>query len=429
MDILNYQTKFNLRPGEPQAFNLIRSRAAQRLKDLSWPTKASETWRYSPLSQLKKVHVPYIKEYLNEESHNLSEELYSKINADWPSTHYHTIILFNGLIIQKPSKIDHQIQIESLKTALLNGTIDVSILESESFLEIMNTCFLDTGLCLNILNHADVAKPIVLVNTYSGQSNDTLFQSRNFIYAQSQSNSTLIEAHYFENDKQIWINDSNKIYLSDSAKMKYISWSELPKYVQRTNINSFYLQGKDELFLFNGVLSENWFRNETNIITSGKESIISIQGLGFSYQNGIIDQQTNIRFENSDNKSEQFYRNLLKNSSRAIFNGKIHISKQALKTDSSQLHQSLLLSQTAEVDSKPELEIFADEVKATHGATVGQLDENEVFYLQSRGIPKSKAEKILSLAFMNKMIETINNEQLEKLLLDKLATQWEKSQI
>lgn len=165
------------------------------------------------------------------------------------------------------------------------------------------------------------------------------------------------------------------------------------------------------------------------MIATGENAQIFSHALGLSKDQGTIDQPSQLQFRGPNNKAEQICKNILFHQSRAIFNGRIHIENSAQKTDSSQLHQSLLLSQEAEVDTKPELEIYADDVKATHGATIGQLNANEVFYFQSRGINESRAKAMLCMAFVLELCERVPNTSLQLFLKDRIETYWKKESL
>jgi Fe-S cluster assembly protein SufD len=180
------------------------------------------------------------------------------------------------------------------------------------------------------------------------------------------------------------------------------------------------------LHFLSGALSSGWIRNDINITAQGSNSEIFAHGIGFSRGAGVVDQQTSLIFAEPNNKAEQVCKNLLMDSSRTIFNGRIHIQPKAQKTDSAQLHQSLLLSTEAEVDTKPELEIYADDVKATHGATIGQLSADEVFYFQSRGIKRERAQALLSQAFLLDLCERLANRDVQAFLKDRIAAYWQK---
>jgi len=144
-----------------------------------------------------------------------------------------------------------------------------------------------------------------------------------------------------------------------------------------------------------------------------------------------VDNHTLIRHDSPNCRSSELYHGILDGGARGVFNGKIYVARDAQKTDSRQTSRSLLLSRESAVDAKPQLEIFADDVKCTHGATVGRLDEDALYYLRSRGLAVEEAEKMLTLAFARRITDSIGNETLRKetgRLLDRRLDEWRQKQ-
>jgi Fe-S cluster assembly protein SufD len=143
-----------------------------------------------------------------------------------------------------------------------------------------------------------------------------------------------------------------------------------------------------------------------------------LNGLSLGTGQQLIDNHTTIDHAKPNCPSHELYKSILDQKSRGVFNGKIFVRKDAQKTDAKQTNKTLLLSDEATIDTKPQLEILADDVKCTHGATVGQLDANQIFYLRSRGFSKDQARDVLTTAFANDVIDRISNEQLRERLYE-----------
>jgi Fe-S cluster assembly protein SufD len=166
------------------------------------------------------------------------------------------------------------------------------------------------------------------------------------------------------------------------------------------------------------------YRNDLNVWLNGSGTETRLDGVNVGTDNQVMDNHTRIDHAFPHCNSFEVYKSVLRDNAQGIFNGKIFVYEDAQKTDAKQTNQALLLSATAQMNSKPQLEIFADDVKCTHGATIGQLQKDALFYLQARGIPKAQAESLLVYAFANDVLSRISSEAvrqaLENRLFDKL---------
>ncbi|MCB0832216.1 MAG: SufD family Fe-S cluster assembly protein, partial [Bacteroidetes bacterium] len=165
--------------------------------------------------------------------------------------------------------------------------------------------------------------------------------------------------------------------------------------------------------------------NNLDILLNGEGCNANLNGLYSNYENQIVDNHSSVEHRFPNCTSNQLYKGILNESSRAVFNGKIFVKDIAQQTNSYQLNKNLLLGSKARIDTKPQLEIFADDVKCTHGATIGRLDEASMFYLRSRGIPVREAKSLLTHAFAHDVIARIDHDvirqTLDEILLKKLS--------
>lgn len=163
-----------------------------------------------------------------------------------------------------------------------------------------------------------------------------------------------------------------------------------------------------------------WSRTSTKIEILGEGANATVNGLSFGRNQQHIDQRVRVRHRKGNSESHQLFKSVLNDRSRGVLNGKIHIDQDAQKVNSSQLNHNLLLSSLAEADTKPELEIYADDVKANHGASIGRLDEDKLFYLLSRAIPRAEAIHILAGAFVGEVVMKVADSNLRKLVEDRV---------
>lgn len=422
MDILNYANQLNQRVGEPQALPFIRSFGRQALSKLGWPTKRLENWRYSPVARLQAPYLPQMN--LTE----LAQPDVNKLLAEHSSPAFSAIVCFNGMPIHVAAELEHKIEFRSLRQALECGELDSnSWTDINDSLEALNISFFDQGAYLKIKERVVLEKPIHCLHFYSSSDSNPLFQSRFGVFAGSGSSSAIIASHLVVSEHETaWLNPSTSLQLDSKAHLTFVHWNEAGTSLQNTYRLAATVGDEAYLHCLHGALTEGWNRSDISICCQGSGAEILLHGVGLSRKQGHLDQQTKLIFKGIKNKAEQICKNLLEDQSRAVFNGRININPGAQKTDSSQLHQSLLLSSEAEVDTKPELEIFADDVKATHGATIGQLNTDEVFYFQSRGISKERARGILCIAFLLDLCERISDVEMQNYLKKRVESYWAK---
>jgi Fe-S cluster assembly protein SufD len=324
--------------------------------------------------------------------------------------------------------LQSSIEILTLRRAIESGVIDSSAFSPvQNSLDALNVSLLEQGFVVRIKGGTTISKPIYFMNLFASSESKPLFQTRLQIDIESGASATWIEAtNLGETDVTCWLNFSLSVNAATRSQFTLIQLSELREAQQQTARLSCNVAEGAQFHHLNAVLSEGWHRNEITVHCAGSEASVNLHGFGFGNKSSVVDQQTRLIFQGPNNKSEQIYKNLLADKSRAIFNGSIKIDQPAQKTDASQLHQSILLSPEAEVDTKPELDIYADDVKATHGATIGQLNPDEIFYFQSRGIKAETAKEILCMAFLLDLCDRIPQEQARLYLKDRIEGFWKK---
>lgn len=422
-EILANTKILNQRSGEPQAFHLIRTLGMKAFEELGWPNKKLEAWKYSPTRRLTEAYEPELFQ-------SIAAEGGIQSIIDLAQEHdLHPVIIRNQKIAHWPTELDGKVTVLTLREALERGLIDSALFHnaSNNSLEALNMSYFDVGFYLKLEDHCTLNKPILWTHVLDSERKSPLFNGRFVIECGPGSSCTFIESIQFSGESETaWVNYSTHAKLNSKAHLHFVQLNEIMPSEQHTG--RFYADLEDETFLhhLNASLSAGWHRNEINVTCRGAQSEVLVHGIGYAVKEGTTDQQTYLEFRSPGNKAEQIYKNLLNDSARTIFNGKIHIAQDAQKTDCSQLHQSILLSRQAEVDTKPELEIYADDVKATHGATVGQLNEDEIFYFQSRGISRSRARTLLCLAFLMELCEKVPHQSAENFLKRKIENFWKR---
>ena len=254
---------------------------------------------------------------------------------------------------------------------------------------------------------------IHIIHVASGDSK-AFIAPRNVIYAEQSSECTILESHIaFEDNSTYLATPLSDFYLEENSTIHYAKAQKesLKAYhVGNTRVWQERNTNFDSISIMVGAAIT---RNNLDIVIDGEGSNANLHGLYFLHGKQHADNHTSVDHRQPNCTSNQLYKGILEGSSRSVFNGKIFVNEIAQLTNSYQLNKNLLLGKDCRVDTKPQLEIFADDVKCTHGATIGQLEKDEVFYLQSRCISKQDATKILVRGFIEDLLVDVSSETLQ----------------
>ena len=281
----------------------------------------------------------------------------------------------------------------------------------------LNTAFLENVIVIRIPSGAVIQEPIQI--TYNGEAGQVT-HPRVLIVVGADAHCTIVES--YAGAGNYFTNAVTEIVAGDRAVVDHYK-------IQRESLEAFHVAtlaaqlGRSANFVSHSIsLGGALVRNDVNVVLSeGTEATIN----GLYIVNGTqhIDNHTSIDHAKPHGTSHELYKGILDDQARAVFNGRIIVRQDAQKTDSKQTNKNLVLSDEAVIDTKPELQIWADDVRCTHGATIGQLDAESLFYLQSRGIGKEQARGLLTYAFAQDIVDRIKipalKDSLERILFEK----------
>ncbi|HMG70166.1 MAG TPA: Fe-S cluster assembly protein SufD, partial [Gemmatimonadaceae bacterium] len=344
---------------------------------------------------------------------------------------WHTLLFVNGAFSEDLSSVTGLgtgVRVTSLAQAIKSGSAvierhlgKIAPFEQHTFTA-LNTAFITEGTFIELAADTVVEQPIHVVFVSDG---DSVSHPRNLIVAGRHSRATVIESYVSLRDSGYFTNAVTEISLGEGAHLDHYK-------LQRESESAFHVgtvqtrqERNSQLHSFSFAVGGSLAR--TNIYTSldGDAATCTLNGLYLTDGAQHIDNQTSIEHIAPNCPSHELYKGVLDGRSHGVFNGKVYVHPEAQKTDGKQSNNNLLLSPTARVDTKPQLEIFADDVKCTHGATVGRLDDMAMFYLNSRGIGPETARMLLTYAFAADVLETIELEplkkQLERMVLARFA--------
>ena len=295
---------------------------------------------------------------------------------------------------------------------------------SENAFTALNTAFISSGAFLFISKGVSIDAPIHLLFIADVKEKAVASFPRILIVAEKGSSATVIESYASAHEEVYFTNAVVEIRLEDGARLNYYK-------VQRENSKAFHIAttqaelGRNSSFNSTTVtLGAQLSRHNINVALDNEGAECWVDGLYIVGSGQHADTHSLIDHRKPHCTSHQLYKGILDGKSRAVFNGKVFVHENAQQTDAMQTNKNLLLSNEARVDTKPQLEIFADDVKCAHGATVGQLEEEELFYLSSRGLHPIIARNLLTYGFAEEVIEKIKVEsikaQLDEAVLNRL---------
>jgi Fe-S cluster assembly protein SufD len=286
----------------------------------------------------------------------------------------------------------------------------------------LNTAFTADGLYLHLPRGTAIEEPIHLHFVVTNEN--AAIHPRNVIVAEEGARATVVEHYTGTRGVAYFTNVVTQIFAAENAAVDHCKF-------QQEDLRAFHVAGihaaqarGSRLWLHSISLGAALARNDISTTFDAEGCEATLNGLYLARGRQHVDHHTRIEHSKPGGTSREYYRGLLDGASRGVFNGKVIVHPQAQRSDARQLNHNLLLSRDAEVDSRPQLEIYADDVKCTHGATVGQLDDAQLFYLRSRGIEEVVARSLLVYAFARDVIERIRigalRSRLEELLLARL---------
>lgn len=379
---------------------ILRRESFEEFKKHGLPTRKEEYWKYSDPSIISNIELEFV-----------SSGQYEDRNYD--------VILVNGKIVKKFKDC----QMGDLSEGLRNGILGEDLLEKKDkpFLN-LNNAFAING-CYLILESTS-RQTIRILNLITNEGKTQAVYPRCIVLAKRNSESLIFEEFRIMGHGTNFVNSVTDVIVEDGANLEHIIIDDFAKNTYHV-ANVCVKQCKDSNFVsHNFSMGKKFARRDFNVELNQSGANCNLFGLYFVDKENHIDHHTTIEHKEANCNSNEHYKGILSGKSTGVFNGRIHVHPDAQKTDAIQKNQNLLLSDDAIIHTKPELEIYADDVKCTHGATVGQLDEKGLFYLRSRGLNRKEAQQILIRAYVNEIIENVSDEkirsELMELILDRL---------
>ncbi len=397
--------------------NTPRTDALLNFKNLGIPTKKNENYKYTDLTSAFNVEYKYL---FDPEKINFNAE--DVFKCDVPELETETVFLLNGFYFDRDNplkKYSNGLIIGSLAKAaeempqLVKKHYRQYAFDDKESLVALNTAFALDGIFIYVPKKIVLEKPIQVVNI-SMSENDLLIQHRNLFIIEENADAKIIVCDHSLSHKRFLTNQVAEIYVGSNANLDFTRLQN--EHMATTQISHSYVYQEKEsnIFLNTVTLHGGMVRNNVNIKLDGEGCSNTTAGLYLLDQGQHIDNYTLIEHLKPNCFSNQLFKGVLDDNSTGAFNGKIYVAKDAQKAEAFQANNNILLSDDAKMNIKPQLEIYADDVKCSHGATVGQLNGDSMFYLRSRGISENEAKLMLMNGFANDVIKQIKIEPLRE---------------
>ncbi len=412
----------------PDWLEPVRRAAADRFAAVGFPTSRDEEWRFTPVGPIAQT------------TWRPSPGVAAKVPADrlapfvFGHAEWSTLVFVNGAYSEALSRImdlPRGVQVGNLAAALRgNGSVLEAHLtrhapiDGSPFTAINTAGFRDGGL-VHVPAGLDLERPVHFVYLTTADAAGTAMHPRNLIVVERGARASVIESYVTLAPGEVyWTNPVTEVSAAAGSWLEHTRIqreSERAHHVALTHVD----QQRDSHYRsFSMAMGGTLARHNLHVRLNDENIETLMYGLYLTRGEQVVDNHTAIFHDQPNCRSWEVYKGVLDGRSRAVFNGKVFVQPAAQKTDAKQTNRNLLLSDSARVNTKPQLEIFADDVKCTHGATVGRLDDVALFYARSRGIPQAAAERLLTYAFAAEVIDEVAlapvRVELDRLVLERL---------
>ncbi|MDG1475599.1 MAG: Fe-S cluster assembly protein SufD [Vicingaceae bacterium] len=407
---------------EPQFAQDLRTNAKTALENLEFPTSKTEYWKYTRIGKI--INKTYgIQHEVSDANIDISNYLIPELDAN-------IVVLVNGFYRTDLSNIETKngLKISSLKEAINStdgfvkdhlGAIAKS--EKEIFIALNTLCFTD-GVYIDLDKNAIIEKPIHIINITN--SNNLISNTRTIVKAHDNSAVKIIESFVNTQGEESFANNVSEFFLNPNSNVEYNKIQNKAGESYQVSTEQAY-QRKDSNFTINTItLQGTLVRNNLNIEVHGEGCETNLNGIYLGKEKNHTDNHTIVDHLKPNCNSNEVYKGILDDNSVGVFNGKVFVRQDAQKTNAFQQNNNILLTDEAVINSKPELEIYADDVKCSHGSTIGQLDEEAIFYLQARGVSKRSAINMMITAFVKDALDNVSIPALKDYIDTKIDSRF-----
>ena len=388
----------------------VLAAAQNTLATLDFPTTRVERWKYTRVAKIANK--------------TFSTAKGSAAALNLPVKDAQTIVFVNGFYNAALSSAEGQVgvTVQPLSANVATDFIGKNLRVENNVFAALNTVYATDGAYVHITAKTVVEKPIQIVHVLTGEN--TMANLRNVVVAEKFSEAEIVQVFLTENATESFANNVTEVFVEENAKLAI-------QKLQNEAENNFHIsnehvkQAKSSNFTINSITLDGGFvRNELFIDVEGENCDTYLNGTYVLKGSQQVDNYTTVDHLFAHCESNEMYKGVMDENSTAVFNGKVFVRPNAQKINAYQSNGNVLLSDSASVNSKPELEIYADDVKCSHGSTTGQLDEEAIYYLRARGISEKSAKALMVTAFIGDVIDRVENEEVVNYIHEQLHSRF-----
>ncbi|MBT1699876.1 Fe-S cluster assembly protein SufD [Fulvivirgaceae bacterium PWU4] len=396
----------------------LRNEALQIFQELGLPAPKHEEYKHTPIAR-------YLEKNFSFAASPASGPLADIKRFFIPGVDANVIVMIDGVFSQAHSRVispETEIKIQSLGEALAAKN-PVATQHFAKYLDIRNnslaawnTAAWNQGIFIHVPDNKVVETPVIIYYISNATAGENIVVNRNLIVAGKNSQATVVEKFDSTGSANHFTNLVTEVFVDENAGLDLYSIQHDLNNRFQHNITEIFQKNSSRVNTFTFTLQGKFFRNNLHLALDGEGIESHMYGLYLLNSDTLADNHTVVDHKKPNSFSNELYKGIMDESSKGIFNGKIFVRPNAQKTNAFQANRNILLTDKATVNTKPQLEIWADDVKCSHGCTTGQLDEEALFYLQSRGINKDTARAMMLYAFAGEVLDYVKHPQLKDYL-------------
>jgi Fe-S cluster assembly protein SufD len=402
----------------------LRAQAANDWQHVAWPTRKTEYWKNTSLASLQK-NSPQIW---------AAKAISLNVAAEFIAVDAIRLVFVNGVFdAANSSDLSSEVvrfsQANDAQQQLITQYLGKVVEGQQHLFATLNNAWLDDGVLVHVPRNHTLAKPIYLVQISTPEAQSVSVNQRLLVVLEDSAQAEIIEHYISTADVQnSFVNSLTEIVVGDNAQLQHYRLNLEEENIQHIGAVHVNLLRNARMRGFTLALGSKLKRIDYQINHRGQGAELNLQGVYLPRNNQMVDYHSNVQHWVPHCTTSEVFRGIIADSAQAIFNGRIYIHKDAQKTLAELSNRNLLTSNKAEIYTKPELEIYADDVKCAHGATVSQLNATALYYLQSRGVSRNEAEVMMSFGFINELLEQISEVAVHDYLFPRLAALFGRDQ-
>ena len=430
-DFQQHALKLAAQQQYPAWLSALRTQAANDWQNVIWPTRKTEHWKYTSLASLQKSTLVAI----NSTAHLAITNIDWSSEVEFIAVDATRLVFVNGVFdpvnsSDLPTEVVRFSQASAVQQNIIQQHLGKVVEGQQHLFATLSSVWLDDGVLIHIPRNKILEKPVYVVQVSTVNVQAIAVNQRVLVILDDSAQAEIIE-HFVSTVEQqnCFVNALTEVVVGDNAQLQHYRLNLEEENIQHIGAVHVNLLRNARLRGFTLALGSKLKRIDYQINHRGQGAELNLQGVYLPRNKQMVDYHSNVQHWVPHCTTSEVFRGIIADSAQAIFNGRIYIHKDAQKTLAELSNKNLLTSNKAEVNTKPELEIYADDVKCAHGATVSQLNATALFYLQSRGVSRTEAEVMMSFGFINELLEQISEVAVHDYLFPRLASLFGRDQI